>query len=449
MVRRITEQIRNLFRKPGSIIPGQRSFDSSVGFINSQIFYAALKREERLHTYDYLYNNIPIVDGAISILTGLANTPLRADTGDATLDNDVSDILDSIGIDELNPQIDRMLLVFGFAAVEYVLTDDESGLDKLVVLPSIETRFRVNPQGDIVKVIQLPRTRVRTATNTFQSNMIEIPPEKCLILQRNKMGLTSHYGRSLFQTAVTSIDALSQIFDAQLKIYKRFGEPRYVIEVDNTIADSEERYREMLEQVADLFEKGGDNRNILGPPGLKASIIGAEGSALRWKDETNLVVSNILAPTGIPSSLLNYNVGGVTESYSRQQVLVMTAIIRNLQRLKAQAYTRKLMPILSAVYGLPEIKRLKFEPPRLLEQLQEEQAREQRRATDWMDAVDGLISPESFALRQGVSNVADLENLRERIEQARTTQSETDKESPDDLGNTKGTDQSLSTSKAI
>jgi len=317
-----------------------------------------------------------------------------------------------------------------------------------VVLPSLETRFRVNPQGDIVKVIQLPRTRFRTATNTFQSNMIEIPPEKCLIMHRNKTGLTNHYGRSLFQTAVTSIDALSQIFDAQLKIYKRFGEPRYVIEVDNTIADSEERYREMLEQVADLFEKGGDSRNILGPPGLKASIIGAEGSALRWKDETNLVVSNILAPTGIPSSLLNYNVGGVTESYSRQQVLVMTAIIRNLQRIKASEYVRKLMPIISAVYGLPEIKRLSFAPPRLLETLQEEDARARQRETDWLDAVDGLISPESFALRQGVSNVADLPTLRERIEQARQEPT-SGQDSPDELANTKGTDQRQSTSQAI
>jgi len=448
MVKRLLEQIKSTFRKPAAIIPGQRSFDSSVGFINQQIFYAALKREERLHTYDYIFNNIPIVDGAISILTGLANTPLRADTGDAILDKEVGDILDTIGIEEVNQQVDRMALVYGYAVAEYVLTDDLSAIDKIVVLPSIETRFRVNPQGDITKVVQLPRTRFRTATNSFQSNMIEIPPEKCLIMPRNKMGISSHYGRSLFQTAVTSIDSLSQIFDAQLKIYKHFSEPRYVIEVDNTIADSEERYREMLEQVADLFEKGGDNRNILGPPGLKASIIGAEGSALRWKDETNLIVSNILAPTGIPSSLLNFNVGGVTESYSRQQVLVMTAIIRNLQRIKAQAYTRKLMPIVSAVYGLPEIKRLRFEPPRLLEQLQEEQAREQRRATDWLDAVDGLISPESFALRQGVSNVADLKTLQERIEQDRS-QPTSGQESSDELANTKGTDQKQSTSQSI
>lgn len=278
--------------------------------------------------------------------------------------------------------------------------------------------------------------------------MIEIPPEKCLIMQRNKMGLNSHYGRSLFQTAVTSIDSLSHIFDCQLKIYSRFGSPRYVIEVDNSTADTEERYKAMLETVAAQFAKGKDENNILGPPGIKATIVGAEGSALRWKDETNLVVSNILAPTGIPSSLLNFNVGGVTESYSRQQCLVMTAIIRNLQRTKAASYVRTLMPIISAVYGLPPVKRLWFEPPRLLEQLQEEQARSQQRETDWLDAVDGLISPESFALRQGVTDVADLEVLQERIEQART-QPTSGQESPDELANTKGTDQRQSTSQSI
>lgn len=448
MVGKLIRNIREAFKRPATIIPGQKSFDSSVGFINQQIFYAALKREERIHTYDYLYNNVPLVDGAISILTGLANTPLRADTGDAILDKEVGEILDGLGMEEINPQIDRMLLIYGFCATEYVLTDDESALDKLVVLPSLETRFRVNVYGDVTKVVQLPRTRQRTATNTFQSNMVEIPPEKCLIMQRNKMGLNSHYGRGLFQTAVTSVDALSQIFDCQLKIYSRFGSPRYVIEVDNSTADTEERYKSMLETVAAQFSKGKDENNILGPPGIKATIVGAEGSALRWKDETNLVVSNILAPTGIPSSLLNFNVGGVTESYSRQQVLVMTAIIRNLQRTKAASYVRKLMPILSAVYGFPPIRRLRFEPPRLLEQLQEEQARQQKRETDWLDAVDGLISPESFAMRQGISNVAEIETLHERIEQART-QPSSGQDNLDELANTKGTDQKQSTSQAI
>lgn len=301
-------------------------------------------------------------------------------------------------------------------------------------------------------VIQLPRTRQMTGTNSFQSNMIEIPPEKCLIMQRNRMGLNSHYGRSLFQTAVASIDSLSRIFDCQVKIYSRFGSPRYVITVDNTIADSQERYSEMLKTVAAEFAKAGNNNeNVLGPPGTEAKIVGAEGSALRWRDETNLVVSNILAATGVPSSLLNFNVGGTTESYSRQQVLIMTALVRNLQREKARAYTRKLMPILSAVYGFPPIKRLRFEPVRLLDEQLEQLARKERRALDWQDCVDGLISPDSFALRQGVPDVFDSNALATRLDQARA-QGDDNKGKPaegNELDQTKGTDKRQSTSQAI
>lgn len=106
-----------------------------------------------------------------------------------------------------------------------------------------------------------------------------------MILSARGRSSSDVYGHSIFQSTIASIQALSDFLDIQLKIYKRFGSPRYVIEVPSDSFATQEEYEEALSLVeSEMRSAKEDSDNIIGPP-MNVRIVGAEGSTLRFRDE--------------------------------------------------------------------------------------------------------------------------------------------------------------------
>jgi len=430
--------------KPFSVVRGsprqqQLSRDSTVPLWGDyQRFYAGLRREQKMSTYYYMVHNVPICDAIVQTLVNLSCTPMYVDSGDSRLDSEAQQILDRLGLDQINQQIDRNLLTYGHSASEFVLSDDLRDIEKIVCLESLEVRYAVNQSGDVQTVLQYPRRgllpQVAGVPGTRSANgpadqtlmafgAIEIPPEKTLVMVHRPANSFDHYGKSVFQTALPSIEALNEMYKIRLDVYRRFGSPRYVINVPTESFATQQDYEHALQVVSDEFNAIQNSTDNLALPPCDIRIVGAEGATLKFSQEFNDLLASCITPSNVPAALLGYPSNVTTESYVRQILLMLSAMIRNLQRLKAAEYERKLAPILSAVYGFPvDSLAFRFEPARLTDQLLEQQTRELQQRLDWAALVNGEIGTDQYMNRSWGPNSepADLDVLTERIEQART-----------------------------
>jgi hypothetical protein len=205
-----------------------------------------------------------------------------------------------------------------------------------------------------------------------------------------------------------------------MRIANRFAEPKFVLEIDNSGFVNEDEYKAYQDLVLEELKKSTPDQSIIMPSG-KISMVGAEGSALRLTDTIANITSQIISVSHVPASLLG--IAGKGESETRQQIIVLTNLCRNLQRSICNTMTAVLGPVLSAVYGISGNIGFTFSEPRLIEAIQVEQTRKLKRENDEIDLASGLISPETYAARSmgGVVEIFDraafdewTDKLRER-----------------------------------
>lgn len=433
--------------KPFAIARGQLARDPNIPTPYATAnWFAALRREQRLWHFDWLMRNVPICEAIVSTLDLLCNTDFSADTGDAILDREINSVLYSIGIDKVNSQLFTNALTSGFAIGEYVLSDDLTELEKIVVLDSTWCRLVMSPDrsGEVQSVLQYPRimtgNRVPPMMGRFPG-AIEIPANKVLRIERRGKSFDQVYGTSIFQTICGAIEHLSEYYAIALNVGRKFGSPRYMVEVNPDGFATQEEFSAALNIIKTELAKAEADETIIMPP-AKMSIIGAESSRLKLTDEFRQTLSNIISVSHIPAAVLGFETGR-TEAYSRQTILVLSSILRHMQMAIANEYTRTLAPVLSAIYGFPAIRGFRFASPRLTEQLLEQQSREKQRSLDLEDVKVGLISPETFASRSwgGVSEIFDRETFDQQIELLRQSPPSISKgDSPDENDNALSTD---------
>lgn len=384
-------------------------------------YWARLDRWQRLTLFDTIYHSQELATGAVNVLTRFANSRMVPQVDDPAVASRMREIWNEIDGHNVNAQLIRQSLVFGFACGEWV-SDDMQTMNRVVVPPSIEMRKIPDRQGQIQTYVQLPGFGVGRPVSL--DGRRQIPAAKIIDVVRDPANSFDYYGRSLFETAVDQYEALCQIMDAQIKVYMRLGRPRFHVTI-NAEGLTPEQFQDRVNKTKATFATLGDlnSADIYTPAGVDIKIIGAESFGQRFADETRLVVSNILAAVGIPPALLHVQIqaSAGAESYARQSIIAMQTMIDEIQRSVATAWNKRFWQIVQRIEGMPVAPVMGFERPRLLEQSIEETARDLRWKNDFREVVAGIRPLEWLVQRVGATGADDIAALREMVENARAS----------------------------
>lgn len=404
--------IRKLFQQVKAFAVGkgeQRTTDPRLllKFAGSR-FYNSLRPEERLTLYTAIYKSNPVARGAVETLVKMTNTRMIPKSGDPDTDEAMTEIWETVNGSHANGMLLRSANIWGYSVGEMVYPDME--FERIAVPLSPDVRLKADQFGNLEYIRQMYRVHQREAL---------IPAAKFIVLQRDQTDTFDMYGASLFEAAVDQFEALCQILDAQLKVYMRLGKPRYVVTIPSEGLTVEE-FKSRLEQAKTVFGQLAEGSDLYMPEGVEVKIIGAESFGQKFESETRLLISTILSNTQIPPALLNVNIQSAgTESYARQSVICFTTLLNNLQDACAAAWNKSFWPLAQQLYGLRTTPKMTFERPRLLEQQQEEKAREAKRLNDWWEVVKGR-DIEWFVQRLGAkAEEFDLSILKEQVERER------------------------------
>lgn len=399
---------------------GQRIVDPLL-MLNAQRFYVGLRREDRLTLFHSIHHSQPLATGAVNVLTKMCNARPLFKSGNPEVDARCKQIWAEIKGHEVNAQLMRQGLIYGYGVAEWV-SEDMTRVDRVVVPDAPLVRFVADKFASITHVQQLTGTVFSPGDAKTR-----IPANKFIIYRRDPESSFDYYGASLFESAVEQVDAICQIMKAQIKVYMRLGTPRFHVTVDNT-ACTPEQYRDRLEACKKHFAGLADPSatDVFLPPGCEVKIIGAESFGQRFADETRLVIQSILAAVGIPPALLHVvtQASGGAESWVRQSVISLQSILDNIQDGMASAWNTSFWRVVEAIENMPTTPRMEFEAPRLLEMLQEEQARQAKYQNDLTEVIAGIRPPEWLAQQCGADDAYDLNALTEYVERQRSNPQE-------------------------
>ena len=184
--------------------------------------------------------------------------------------------------------------------------------------------------------------------------------------------------------------------------------------------------------------------------GSKASIIGAESFGQKLEAETRLVISTILANVGLPPALLSLNIQSAgAESYARQSIILLQSLLDDMHQTLSDAWNNSFWKVVQQLEGMPSPPLMRFERPRLLETVLEEQGRELRFKNDVEEVVMGIRPVEWLVQKCGAKEAADPQVLEDMIEQRRMKPQDGEQPSGDDLQTTKGTDEKAVNNKTL
>ena len=425
---------------PFTVAGAQRIVDPLRNW-NAQAFYAGLRQQDKLALYHSIYYSQPLATQAVNVLVKMTNSRVIPKSGNPQVDQRMREIWAEINGSTVNAQLIRQSLIYGYGVAEWV-SESMTRIDRVVVPDSPLVRFIPNRWGVTEYVQQLCGTVFAPLDPRGR-----VDARKFVILRRDPISQFDYYGSSLFESAVDQFEGLCRILQAQISVMMRNGRPRFLVTIPAE-GLTQEQLKERIEQVKSLMsDLAQDNAtDLFGPVGVEVKIIGAEGFGARFTEETRLVLQNLCAAVGLPPALLHIvtQASGGAESFVRQVIVSLQSILDNIQESNAAAWNNSFWPIVQAIEGLPVLPRMEFEAPRLLEMLQEEQARQAKYQNDLAEVVAGIRDPEWLAQQCGANEVYDMDALTEYIQQQRSRPEEVNKglgsEETNKNGQTKYTD---------
>ncbi|MCK4522200.1 MAG: hypothetical protein KAU20_06505 [Nanoarchaeota archaeon] len=363
--------------------PGtQRSRSSTFGTFFDSV-------DNYLDLYLELYNNVPVLEGAVNAYQNFINPGWHITTPDNDL-NTVAvteEVLKILNFNEvLNDQIIQMLL-YGFSGSEMVFTEDYSQILRIVPISSRQLRLKRDIYGTIVSYHQLggwinnqqtnqdPFTSEPTTgynknndyrlggsrTTSIQSAVLD--PESILFFNR-KVSESNLYGRSLFRSLPTVTRQMLSINDAVVKIYSKYGSPRFHVKYVPANELSEAKLRTRLNTLKDRFSDLEHGEDFFTAGDIEVSVIGPGSSGASMTMETSYIMMELFSGLGLPAGVLGFNYGS-TETHMKEQVQVLLGHIQALQTEVSAYINRQLMPKIAMIYGLKEVPELVFYRPRI------------------------------------------------------------------------------------
>jgi len=346
--------IMNIF-KAKKVAPVTSSFDfqeATQSFRLKQYGYLYEgPTDNYLALYKQLYDNVPILDGAISAYSDLICSGWKIRSDDPSESQLITDELNATNFNKTFKISMDNYFVYGYYGTEIVVSPKFDKVLKFQEIPTQELRMKRNDKDDIVEFVQQARPR----TITFKPQMV--------LFSANRESVTEPYGRSLFRSLPWITKAMLELQDAMVKIYRRYGSPRFHVkympatQLSQTVL--EERLKSMKKYFKDIevgqdFFTGGD---------VTIDVVGAGGrTQFQVTVEMQEVNQSVFSGLKLPAGVLGYNYGS-TETHLNKQIEILLGRILSYQIEQAQVINLKLMPLLATIYNLKSIPKIEFNKP--------------------------------------------------------------------------------------
>lgn len=407
-------------------------------------FYVGLRREERLSIYYAVSKSQPLAVGALNVICRFVNSRPIFKSGDPDVDRRAKEIWAEIKGDEVNSQLIRQGNTYGYAVGEIVFPSGE--IERVVVPESPTIRFVADAMGQLQGAQQLAGTILVPG-----SAKSTIPIEKLIVWQRDKTSFTDYYGTSLFESVTDQLEQICQVMNAFISVVLRAGKPRFLVTVDAanlTPEQLEDRLDKATEALSSLASNEATDLGL--PGGCEIKIIGAESYGVKFQLEVQQILQNFLAGVGLPPALLSLvtQSSAGTESWLRQVILCLQTMIFSQQDAIATAWNSSFWKLVQQLEGMPVAPQMEFESARLLEMLQEEQARAAKWTNDLQECRAKIRPPQWLAQQCGADSAYDLAGLEEFIESAEETK-DIGSEATNKSSLTKGTDERATNNKQM
>jgi len=308
-------------------------------------------KDNYLPLYKQLYDNVPVLDGAISTYTDLITSGWDIKSDNPEEAEAITKVLISTNFDKTLKNLLDDYFIYGFYGAEIVLSNKFDAFEKLQEIPPTELRMERDNEANITEFIQ-----------TSNPKTIKINPN-VVLFSANRSSTNEPYGRSLFRSLPWITRLMLEMQDSMTKIYKRYGSPRYHVTYTPAIQLDQAELTSRLNTIKGKFKDIAIGQDFFTAGDVTVAMIGAgTESQFKLSIEMTEIMQSVFSGLKIPAGVLGYNYGS-TETHLNKQIEILLGRILSYQREQAHVINKKLMPLLAIVYNLKSIPVLTFKPP--------------------------------------------------------------------------------------
>ena len=338
---------------PFAIEEAQQSYRlMSYGYL-----YEAPK-DSYLPLYKELYDNVPVLDGAITAYTDLT-------CAGWTIESDSPEEAELLTKELTNTNFDKTLkslmdsyFIYGFYGAEIVPNADFKSLKKIQEIPSTQIRLKRDKYGDIVEFVQ----QAHPGTIIFDPAMV--------LYSANRESITEPYGRSMFKSLPWITKAMLEIQDSMTKIYRRYGSPRFHVKYNPLQQLDATTLKARLGVLKTKFKDIEIGQDFFTAGDVEIGVIGGGKEQFNITIEMEEVMQSVFSGLKLPAGVLGYNYGS-TETHLNKQIEILLGRILSYQGEQEHVINLKLMPILATIYGFKDIPKIKFNKPIIVDEAAE------------------------------------------------------------------------------
>jgi hypothetical protein len=309
-----------------------------------------------------LYNNVPVLDGAVNAYTDLICAGWSIESDDPVEAEFITKELTNTNFDKtLKVSMDNYF-IYGYYGTEIVPSQKFDKIVKFQDIPTEQLRIKRDQYGNITEFVQ----------EAF-NGAIKFNPAMVLY-SANRESATEPYGRSLFRSLPWITRIMLEFQDSMAKIYRRYGSPRFhvqylpALQLDQTTLESrlkilKNKFKD-IEVGQDFFTSGDVKVDMMGVGA------GSGGRQFSLTIEMQEIMMSIFSGLKLPAGVLGYNYGS-TETHLTQQIEILLGRLISYQKEQAHVINLKLMPLIATIYNLKSIPSLVFDKPVITDEVKD------------------------------------------------------------------------------
>lgn len=379
--------------KPKKEIKVETSFDIEEAMQSFRLqqygyLYEAPK-DNYLPLYKQLYDNVPILDGAVSTYTDLVCAGWEIESKVPAEAQLITEELTNTNFDKtLKTSLDNYF-IYGFFGTEMVPSQKFDKIMKFQEIPATELRMKRNDLGDITEFVQEARPR----TIKFNPAMV--------LYSANRESTSEPYGRSLFKSMPWIVRIMIEMQDSMNKIYRRYGSPRFHVKYLPAIQLDQTTLESRLKAIKAKFKDIEIGQDFFTAGDVEIAMIGAGSEQFKLTVEMSEINQAVFSGLKLPAGVLGYNYGS-TETHLKKQIEILIGRILSYQVELQHVINLKLMPLLATIYNLNSVPKIKFAKPIITDEAQDVAVENSKISGTKMLIDMGMITPADGQSRLGL-----------------------------------------------
>lgn len=308
-------------------------------------------KDNFLSLYKQLYDNVPVLDGAINAYTDLICSGWKINSDDPKEAEFITNELKKTNFDKTLKTILDDYFIYGYYGAEIVPSKKFDKIEKFQEIPTEELRLDRDDYGNIIEFIQETARKI-----------IKINP-KMILFSANRESTNEPYGRSLFRSLPWITRIMLEMQDSMSKIYRRYGSPRFHVTYTPAIQLDQNVLNDRLTKLKKKFKDIEIGQDFFTAGDVAINMIGAGGKEqFKLTIEMEEIMQSMFSGLKLPAGVLGYNYGS-TETHLNKQIEILLGRILSYQKEQAHVINLKLMPLIATIYNLKNLPIFEFEKP--------------------------------------------------------------------------------------